>query len=987
MEGTRHVIGVDEALTIARAGYAVLPPRNDGTKAPAIPWRKYEHQPPDEATITEWYGRGRDGIGIICGASSGNLEMLELEGRAVEDGMLDELYQRAEEHGLSELLYRVTDAYMERSPSGGVHILYRVDGPAKPNTKLAMRPGDPAPEVLIETRGQGGFTIVAPSGGRTHPTGEPWSVLCGSILDVVTITPIERDTLHALCATFDVPLHREPTEERPPRTTTIPAGEGWFDAVVADYNDRTRWAQVLDGWTEHHAAGNVTYWTRPGKDPRHGPSATTNAKGTDRLIIFSSSCHHGLEPWSGTGPATSYDRFSYHAIVDHNGDRVAAARSLRAEGYGPPPATPAPRPRPKATPASTAPAEWPTPQPLPQAPPPAPWPRGVLPDWMEAQVDNVARAMQCAPDMPAMFGLGALSVISLGQVEVEPRPGHLEPTALYLVTSLPPSEAKSPAQGAMFDPVADFQDEVMAHQARARAAAAAAHKILDKKAQRAEDSAAISGDPAAIKAAQDARIEADTATMPPGGRLITSDITPERLGTLMADNAERMAIVSDEAGVLQVDRYGDKRGGGVRNLDVYLKAWSGRPATIDRQTAPSILLRRPLLSIVVASQPDAWRRVLGDEELRNRGFTARFMASSPAPMAGRRTVDLDLDQWDTEVAATYAERLLTIARRLHAHQHPLRTKLDTSARRTWSTWAQGLERRLGEGGDLEAEAGWIGKMRDSVIRAAALLHIADDTNPGEAITGATMARAIRIGDYWLAHRLAGLDEVVEGAGSRRVLGALARLSAATEDGIVTRRDLARGGPRGLRTTDEVLPAIQILEQYGWVRLVGTEGARDLPIAGRWRSCKGLQVHPVARESGDPADARQCATSATNRTERKGGTRDTDAERETSRVSRMSAIGTILPPPPSSYPQGEREPPGTLRDTRDNDARHDTRTCTRCGEEKPAELFRWIGSRQRHQARCRPCEAAQKAEHRHADDEPPFDPAYDEPHAYEETTER
>jgi len=118
VEGTRHVIGVDEALTIARAGYAVLPPRNDGTKAPAIPWRKYEHQPPDEATITEWYGRGRDGIGIICGASSGNLEMLELEGRAVEDGMLDELYQRAEEHGLSELLYRVTDAYMERSPSG-----------------------------------------------------------------------------------------------------------------------------------------------------------------------------------------------------------------------------------------------------------------------------------------------------------------------------------------------------------------------------------------------------------------------------------------------------------------------------------------------------------------------------------------------------------------------------------------------------------------------------------------------------------------------------------------------------------------------------------------------------------------------------------------------------------------------------------------------------------------------------------------------------
>ena len=35
-----------------------------------------------------------DGLGLLCGATSGNLEMLELEGRAVEEGYLDRLAQR-----------------------------------------------------------------------------------------------------------------------------------------------------------------------------------------------------------------------------------------------------------------------------------------------------------------------------------------------------------------------------------------------------------------------------------------------------------------------------------------------------------------------------------------------------------------------------------------------------------------------------------------------------------------------------------------------------------------------------------------------------------------------------------------------------------------------------------------------------------------------------------------------------------------------------
>src|SRR5690606_14476624 len=126
-------------------------------------------------------------------AISGNLEMLEFEGRAVADGLVAGLADIADASGLGDLWRRVTAGYTESSPTGGTHILYRVSGPVAGNTKLARRPGPHGPEVLAETRGEGGYVIVAPSGGRTHPSGKPWNLLVGGIDSIATITPEERD--------------------------------------------------------------------------------------------------------------------------------------------------------------------------------------------------------------------------------------------------------------------------------------------------------------------------------------------------------------------------------------------------------------------------------------------------------------------------------------------------------------------------------------------------------------------------------------------------------------------------------------------------------------------------------------------------------------------------------------------------------------------------------------------------------------------------
>jgi len=67
-----------------------LPP--DGTKAPAGDrWRDYQWERPDLKTVRELFKIDSDGIGLICGATSGHLEMFELEGRAIQEGYLEQL--------------------------------------------------------------------------------------------------------------------------------------------------------------------------------------------------------------------------------------------------------------------------------------------------------------------------------------------------------------------------------------------------------------------------------------------------------------------------------------------------------------------------------------------------------------------------------------------------------------------------------------------------------------------------------------------------------------------------------------------------------------------------------------------------------------------------------------------------------------------------------------------------------------------------------
>ena len=172
---------IETALKYLRAGLCVLPAvRAD--KRPAVPrWKEFQRALPSEAELTAWC-RNADALCLVCGAVSGNLEMLDFDLGGQAFGTWWQTVQQQN----AALLDRLA---VETSPSGGWHVIYRCQEPVCGNLKLAQRielVGGPDEVTIagktykprqdahgrwhvvlttIETRGEGGLFLCAPTPG------------------------------------------------------------------------------------------------------------------------------------------------------------------------------------------------------------------------------------------------------------------------------------------------------------------------------------------------------------------------------------------------------------------------------------------------------------------------------------------------------------------------------------------------------------------------------------------------------------------------------------------------------------------------------------------------------------------------------------------------------------------------------------------------------------------------------------------------------
>jgi Bifunctional DNA primase/polymerase, N-terminal len=297
----------DTAQHLVQAGVSVIP---IGThKRPAIPsWKPYQTRRATMAELEAWFAHHDAGLAVVAGKVSDHVEILDFDDPAVLKPWYDVVDAVAP--GLVSRLVAVM------TPTGGCHLYYRcaiIQG----NQKLAV---NAQREVMIETRGEGGYALIPPSPPWCHPDHKPYVLRHGDLAHIPTITAEARDIL--LNSARALTQYMEPARVKTPRHPTAADGTRPGDLFAA----QVRWEDILrpHGWTRVGQRGKVTLWKRPGKRER-GWSATTGHF-ADVLYVFSSNA----VPFE---PETAYSKFAAYALLNHAGDFSAAARALHALGY------------------------------------------------------------------------------------------------------------------------------------------------------------------------------------------------------------------------------------------------------------------------------------------------------------------------------------------------------------------------------------------------------------------------------------------------------------------------------------------------------------------------------------------------------------------------------------------------------------------------------------------------------------------------------
>jgi hypothetical protein len=280
------------------------------------------------------------GIGAVCGVVSGGLEIMDFDLKYDLTGTLMKDYRKAlnDEVLLKKLV-------IQKTVGGGFHFLYRCEE-IEGNQSFARREATEQDreiqakklydkaifkgftheqsleksksadgekvKVLIETRGEKGYFLIAPSSG--------YEIIQGDIRNIPILTVDERKKLHDCARTFNEYFPPE-IDYKQQNITKQYEGVSPFD----DYCNRGDIISVLEahGWKQVGVRGDCGLFRRPGKDEGHSASYHTGLK-TFRVYTTSSEFEGGK----------AYNHVGVYNILVNKGDYTKTSKDLFSQGYG-----------------------------------------------------------------------------------------------------------------------------------------------------------------------------------------------------------------------------------------------------------------------------------------------------------------------------------------------------------------------------------------------------------------------------------------------------------------------------------------------------------------------------------------------------------------------------------------------------------------------------------------------------------------------------
>jgi hypothetical protein len=253
------------------AGLSVIPVDKD--KRATCKWETFQKIPLALCECNRVFSSAW-GLAVISGAVSGGLEVIDFD---AHNNDINTIYNQFGSDDAVKYILGKYNIPVERSPHGGYHLIYRYESDRfEGNQKLAnWEDGN----SMIESRGDGGYTVVFPS--------PDYTLLKGSLGSIPIISLDERDCLIKSAKTFNRSTFTRHSENVKPdkgfdNTDPVSYFNWQCSAYAKKLLEDRGWVRIKNDSRE-----GIEYWKRPGKEGNE--HSATWGKKHNSLYVFSSS--------------------------------------------------------------------------------------------------------------------------------------------------------------------------------------------------------------------------------------------------------------------------------------------------------------------------------------------------------------------------------------------------------------------------------------------------------------------------------------------------------------------------------------------------------------------------------------------------------------------------------------------------------------------------------------------------------------------------
>ncbi|NGX26156.1 MAG: hypothetical protein K940chlam6_00068 [Chlamydiae bacterium] len=466
--------------------------------------------------------------------------------------------------------------------------------------------------------------------------------------------------------------------------------------------------------------------------------------------------------------------------------------------------------------------DWSQPLPLKEGPTLLPWPQDAFPETFELYVKELARSTEVPIELPAMLVLAGVATVMQSTFEVQIKDDYSEPMNLWVLGILPPASRKSKIYTDVTAPLRKWEYEQRLKLEPQITSTESQKKTIEARLKTLRSSGTKGMTDFAFEELQRKieQLENSIPEIPKIPQLWTADITPEHLGTIMAENNEAMAILSDEGGIFDI--LGGLYSGGKANIDLFLQGHSGSPVRIGRGSRAPIFLNRAVLTMGLTAQPEVIKTICRNSTFKGRGLLGRFLYVIPHSNIGHRK--LDVAPMPGSVRTEYQNALRTLIDNSCSIKRTGvgigKLKLSQASYQKWLEYSKLIESLMGEElGHLSHITDWAGKLSGAIARIAGLLHCmrycAEDPSRHE-IGIDDMKSAVQIGHCLTNHALIIFD-LAQADSSMEIAKSILSWALGEQRQSFKYRDCQRKFRRykkgDLRTGIEVLKEHEIIQEW------------------------------------------------------------------------------------------------------------------------------------------------------------------------------